>query len=566
GYPVESQGALYQSLRAMTDFARIMGVSRSESGRWYADSANALRANFEADFVDASRVADHLTSTGAFQTGMGGNALLALRSLNFSMERAARLARSIAEQSFDYGLPTRSQSDSLFHPYLDSGGVYPEQDAYYNGAVWTWLNGPLISMLARSGAKELAAELFYEHVDRVGGAGLVGAVPQLIDGHPHATSNAPHTGGIPLDPWSQAEFVRNAYMDFIGLEYLSPDTLQLTPNIPDSWGETSVSLRSRRGWLSATIDQNEEETRIVLTPAETLSGEVIVQIRALDTVVDVRLDSTLTDKPINVLVAVDGVEIDGEQRTIDRHFDGRQSTWWEGFTWAEPALPDSYPVLDVEVIQARVSPDEILRDNLAASIILSQADPVGDDWGATSTYTYPSDFPSSVLDATFLEIAEDDSATYFRGEFVRLAGPDSTGSSRTFVAIAIDTEEGGSRTVDRNAGYNYPRGGGYEYILYLGAGLRVEDATGRTIVEVPADVGAVFDYASGSFSFRLPQSVFPALRRGAGVTMLVGAMDPWEGPGRFRRVDRGPAGLNGGGKVDPRSPNVYDVVTASILR
>ena len=209
---------------------------------------------------------------------------------------------------------------------------------------------------------------------------------------------------------------------------------------------------------------------------------------------------------------------------------------------------------------------EILRDNLAARSILTETDPAGDDWGATSTYTYPAGFPESILDATYLEVAEDDSTTYFRAEFVTLPEADTSGVLLTFAAFALNTAAGGANRVGRNALYDYPRGEGYEYVIFVGDGILVEDANGRTLGEVPPGRGIAFDPATSSLSFALPRFVLPDLPRNSTVILLVGVRDDTGDVGEFRRVNRNASGRFGGGKLDARAPNVYDVVSARVAR
>ena len=99
---------------------------------------------------------------------------------------------------------------------------------------------------------------------------------------------------------------------------------------------------------------------------------------------------------------------------------------------------------DIDVldrVRRALAPDQVRRDNPAAAVALTETDPAGDDWGATSTFTYPEGVAPGALDATYLEAARDDSTTFFRIEFYSLPA----GDVRTVVAIALDTGEGGER-------------------------------------------------------------------------------------------------------------------------
>ena len=197
-----------------------------------------------------------------------------------------------------------------------------------------------------------------------------------------------------------------------------------------------------------------------------------------------------------------------------------------------------------------------MRDNPRASVVLTQTDPDGDDWGATSTFTYPTGLPAGVLDATYMEVARDDSTTYFRAEFTNLGS-----TAGTMVAFVLDTEEGGAERVGRGADYAFPEDRGYEYVVFVGDGLVVEDDAGREVGRL--DGQSVFDPATGSLQFALPSFIVPSLSRGARVTMLVGARAP-DGVGAFRRVEDDASDETGGGRVDRQSANVYDVVTGRV--
>ncbi|MGB3543557.1 glucodextranase DOMON-like domain-containing protein, partial [Rubrivirga sp.] len=232
---------------------------------------------------------------------------------------------------------------------------------------------------------------------------------------------------------------------------------------------------------------------------------------------------------------------------------------WDGFAFVQPDLRDEYSVMRAVADQRALSDDQILRSNPNAAVATTQTDPQGDDWGSTGTFSYPTSFEDGVLDVTYLEVARDDSTTYFRAEFVALAD-----DPQTMVAFVIDTEEGGTERVERGARYSFPDDGGYEYVIFVGDGLVVEDAGGRQLGQLSAG-SSPFDPTIGSLEFAIPTFVMPTLPRGARVTMLVGARTPGGGVGEFLPVARNEAGEEtGGGRVDNVSPNVYDVATGSI--
>jgi hypothetical protein len=210
--------------------------------------------------------------------------------------------------------------------------------------------------------------------------------------------------------------------------------------------------------------------------------------------------------------------------------------------------------------------EQISRSNPLAIPTLTRTDPDGDDWGTTATYTYPGRFPDGVLDASYVEIAEDDSTTYFRVEFANLVSGSELGFQPTLVALAFDTEEDGKRDVGRNSLYRFQQTEGYEYIVFVGEGLRIEDAQGRVLGEFTEVGDALFNVDEAAVTFSLPKFVLPDLGRGTDVTVLVGARAEGGGIGEFRRVQEQGDQNIGGGKINPTDPNVYDVVNAAVVR
>ncbi|MDX1418941.1 MAG: amylo-alpha-1,6-glucosidase [Rubricoccaceae bacterium] len=573
GVPIEGQGALYRALRTLTDFATIMGVAGRETAAWYADSADVLLRRVPQRYVSGDRVVDGYDRRGAPSDVTRPNALLALARLDLPAEQKARLTRALAERlAYPHGVATRPQTDSLFHPFAEAAEYYSADDARFNGPVWTWLSGPLIELMAQTGAADRAYELLANEAALIVERGVVGAIPDMLDAHPRTEDAPPAVAGAPVQPWSLGQFLANAYRDLAGIRYATPTTVVLAPHLPDAWGETATRVRLGDGWVNLAMEQSERELSVQLSPEGALPEGAVVQVRAfgLEAAVPVAVMQgdtlAVAAPPVAVAITPDGVEVDGERVAADRRYERPDPAWWEGFAWAQPRRQERYAVMRRAEAQTRLVDNDILRENPTAVPILTQVDPDGDDWGATNTYTYPTAFPDGVLDATYLEVTEDDSTTYFRAEFVNLAAAEGTGLQPTFAALAIDTEPGGKRTVERNARYDFPQGEGYEYVIFVGDGLVVEDASGRVLGEVAPGEGTAFNPPAGALSFALPRFVLPDVPRGASVTLLVGAHDPGRGVGRFASVEAEAGEMRGGGKVDDRAPNVFDFVTATVVR
>jgi glycogen debranching enzyme len=571
GLPVEAQGRLYRALRTMTDFATIMGVAGRESGSWYADSADVLLRRFEGRYIAEGGVVDRYDPRGEPDPSVTPNGLLALRTLDIDPARKASLTRGIAERlAYPWGVSTRPQNDSTFHPYLRAPEAYAETNATFGGAVWTWLSGPLASLMIETGATEHAWALVETTASLVEGAGVVGMIPDLLDAHPRSADAEPRAGGALMQPWSIAELIRVAWRDFAGLSYAAPSELLIEPRVPGDWDGVQTRARMGGGHVAIQIEQTAGETRVVLTPAGELPEGAVARVRGHGLEVRVPLTVARGDTAwapageSTVEITPEGATVDGDEAAVAARYDLPPAAAWEGFAWLEPIIPEVYPVLRAAEAGRVLTEDELLRDNILAIPILTQTDPDGDAWGATSTYTYPLGVPDYVLDATYLEVAEDDSTTYFRAEFAALAEMPPA-EWPTMVAIAISTDDGGETRVGRNAQYRFPDDGGYEYIVFVGDGLVVENARGRVIAEVEPGGGQVFEPASSALVFALPRRLMPRLPGRSRVTMLVGAR-AGRGVGEFRRVEREATESVGGGKVDASAPNVYDQVNGVVSR
>lgn len=559
GPVAEAQGALYQSLQTATQFARIMGVSQRSSASWYADTAAVLVRQFQREFDQDGLLLDRLGADAGLRPG----GLLALALLDgLPPESRGQLARALAERLvFPYGVASLAQTDSVFHPYLDAPAYYTSEAARSNGAVWTWLAGPTAMLMAETGGAEPAAALLDAQARLLLDAGAVGAIPELVAGHPRAEGQPPEVGGAPVQPWSLAGYIRGSIEGLVGARYESADSLVIAPRLPEAWGETTVRMRLGGGAVALTIASDADGAEVRAVPEGDLGERATLVVEAGGRRAAVPLAVAQGDtlvaprEAFTLAVTSAGAEVDGDE--VASGPAASAGDVWDGFAFAAPDLRDEYPVMRAVAEQRALGDNQILRDNPSAAVATTQTDPQGDDWGATSTFTYPEGVAPDVLDATYLEIARDDSTTYFRAEFVDLGD-----EPQTIVALAIDLEEGGANLVGRGARYAFPDGGGYEYVVFVGDGLLVEDANGREVGRLSA--GSAFDREIGSLQFAVPTFIIPTLPRGARVTMLVGALQPGGGVGEFRRVEREASPETGGGRVDNNSPNVYDVVVGSV--
>ncbi len=574
--PAEAQGALWQALRAASDFSRIMGVSQRSNARWYADTSAVLAQRFATSFGRGPLLADRLDARQQPLPDVRPGGLLALARLRGALPdaRRAALARPLAERLvFPYGVATLDQADSLFHPYVDSRGGYALPAARTEGLVWPSLAGPVIGLMAQTGGAEPAAALFAAQADLMLDRGTAGALPELVDGNPRGADARPGVGGAPVSPWGLAGLLQAAVEGIAGATVASPDTLTVEPHLTEAWGATTLRMRMGRGRVTLRLTPDGDGLAVSVVPQGALPAGATLRLRAAGTDVALPLATVTGD---TLVAARDSFTVTlaggtatvapgsgsgpgspggaGSERVEARPLAAPPDTW-AGFAFAVPDVRDEYPVTRARAERRALAPAQVRRDNPTAAVALTETDPAGDDWGATSTFTYPEGVAPGALDATYLEVARDDSTTYFRVEFSALPA----GDVRTVVAIALDTSEGGERTVGRTARYAFPETEAFDVVIYAGTDVTVEDGRGSEIATVAS--AGVFDAGTGTLTLAIPTLLLPRLPRGTKVTVLVGAAD---GEGGFRPVRRGPAGEDGGGRAEADSPNVYDVVVGTM--
>ena len=577
------QGLFYEALRAAADLATEAGArdasARADAARYRAH-ADRLRTNFLRVFaapLAAGGFVDHLNPDGSKDRQLRPNALFALHSFgvpdSLAQPRARRLAEALV---YPWGVASLAQTDPAFHPYHEAPDLYPKDAAYHNGTVWTWLAGPLVRLMARQGAPDLAYEQtrFLTHLalDR----GAVGTMPENLDALPHPGESEPRLTGAVSQAWTLAEFVRTAFEDYAGVRYEAPTRVVVEPHLPAAWGPTTVRFRVEDGHVVATLQHvregDAEALDAVFEADAGVPAGATVEVRGAGARKRVplrpggRIAVRLVREARGAYVVTNAL-VDGVTAGIDARVPRPRRDRWDSFRWAAPRSLDGIPALR--------GPDHPLLTRAdvkatggAARTRLAVTAPAGDDRGPAGTYTYPAHpaFAPGILDATGLTIREDADRWYFDLAFRALTQPGWNphyGFQLTFAALLLG-RGGGPKVVPRDARYPLPEG--YRYAVFVGGGLRVEDGAGRVLAEYrPAEADAsdpLGSASTGRITFALPKSILPSLPAGMPVTLLVGGQDDHGGAGigDFRAVGAARTEWAGGGKTDPAAPNVYDVV------
>lgn len=223
--------------------------------------------------------------------------------------------------------------------------------------------------------------------------------------------------------------------------------------------------------------------------------------------------------------------------------------------------------------------DLIVRKNPAAVPIVDAHHPSNPDL-THPAYTYPRNpafVPGSFALRRFT-VSLDSSYAYSTLAFGALSDPGwhpEYGFQLTFAAIAID-EDGipgsGERRIGRNASLLLDSSHCFEKIIFVGGGIQIEDARGKVLaayIPVEGDALKPFgDAATGTIRFALPLSLLGYPAEGWTYTVIVGGQDDHGGSGlgEFRTVNREQGEWNGGGKLLPGDPNIYDTLVAQPIK
>ncbi len=247
--------------------------------------------------------------------------------------------------------------------------------------------------------------------------------------------------------------------------------------------------------------------------------------------------------------------------------------------FAEPVLRPDLPCLRGPGYP--LIPNSTIKHAPAGALLRAEAtDAEGDDTGVVpgTTLSYPRNpaFIPGSFDIRSFEVRSDSDYVYFHLQFRALSDPGwhpEYGFQLTLAAIAVDTDGipgNGTVRVPWNASFTLPTKHAYDRLVLVGGGVSVEDAKGNVLaayLPAPEDVRNPLGNASrGTIDFSLPQSLLGKPASGWHFTVLVGGQDDHGGSGigEFRTVNATGGEWNGGGKLRPEDPNIYDLLEASV--
>jgi glycogen debranching enzyme len=552
-------------------FATLLGDVTS-ARRWH-DIRVRLKENFLRYFVTPVGIADRLREDGTPDMTLRPNQMFTAGLLD-DARRSRMIDTVVSRLTYEYGVGSLSQEDPGFHPWHEYPPFYPKDAAYHNGTVWTWLQGPLISLLCAGGEKEAAWTLTANSVHRILDRGAAGTLPELLDALPRAGEREPRASGTFSQAWSLAEFIRNFYDDYLGVKFNRlTRLLTLQPELPAALGgvvsrvnadDEGIGVEVRHAGPGDALQVFTAETRDTITVRARLhvSGRTYI------------VGETRVPPRSLLRMQYDGgalrVTLGGRAWPAAVTGYLRQNSLPGPLTFARPR-----PATHIKALEGPGYPllahDQVVRINPSARLIVDTPHTYA---AGPHAYSYPRNaafVPGSFALRRF-SVSADSQYEYFAIAFDALSDPGwhpEYGFQLTFAAIAID-EDGvpgsGGRGIGKNAQVILDRNDCYERVIYVGGGIEIEDAHGTVLAAyrpVPDDASAPFgDARTGTIRFALPRSLLGPQTAPWTFTVVSGGQDDHGGAGlgEFRTVNREQGEWNGGGKLHPADPNTYDML------
>ncbi|MCX8010650.1 MAG: hypothetical protein N3A61_05810, partial [Ignavibacteria bacterium] len=188
-------------------------------------------------------------------------------------------------------------------------------------------------------------------------------------------------------------------------------------------------------------------------------------------------------------------------------------------------------------------------------------------------YTYPlnSNFKDGILDLKSFELQENESHYFFKLKFRNLVDPGwhrEYGFQLTFCAIAIQNESKPNRSTEIgfNSNYILEEDRAFHKLILVGGGVEIYNSQKKLIASyIPEEhdyINPLGNVKTGIINFSLSKEMIGKIKGTSKITILVGAQDDHGGAGigEFRNVKSKASEWEGGGKLKPDLPNVYQIL------
>ncbi|MBN2055235.1 hypothetical protein JW905_09955 [bacterium] len=203
----------------------------------------------------------------------------------------------------------------------------------------------------------------------------------------------------------------------------------------------------------------------------------------------------------------------------------------------------------------------------AAAVMMDVTDPAGDDTG-DGDYTYPTNAAfagGGMADMLAFKMFYDQTTITFKVTFKNLVDPWNYGNRLTYLAIAVDTAEGGGGELGNMANARLHRSA--EFVVYAGGNEAevwdLRTGNGKKV----KNAGAICfgDSATEEMTIMVPVAVLGTPASGWHLAVAAGIQEDFGagGLGVFRDVDADAKEWRGGGGNDLGiNPNIYDLLVA----
>ncbi|MBI5022166.1 MAG: hypothetical protein HZB59_12085 [Ignavibacteriales bacterium] len=564
---------------------------------WY-DLELKLSKNFSKYYFSKndSLIFDHLNVDGTPDTQLRPNQLFVLDKYIYDGATGAKIFQTItSELVYPYGVASLSQKDSNFHPYHHYEPFYVQDAAYHNGIVWTWLAGKWIDAAIKYRHPDLAYVVTENMVNQILDQGAIGTLSELIDAAPRSGEKIPRLSGTYSQAWSLAEFIRNFYQSYLGINISSSENLiKILPQIPQAISKIDYVLPLANSKLYFHVDQLSNQYNLsVYSDSNSPRNEISVEWLKKDESGCHTRFKLNSNGYMKFEMDDDHAEIIDSQNVFFfsmgkyhsqmslKPYPKQMKLWYQDYTYFDDIkLELATPKIDsnLKCLQPPshrlLSNSEIKQSNMQAKVMYDVSDPEGDDNGG-GAYIYPQtvNLKSGSLDITHFTVSKDNKNVFFKLQFKNLSNPGwhpEYGFQLTYTAIAIDKNvSNGETNVGMNSNYKFTDGFKFQNIIYIGGGIRIMNDSGKTLAEylpVAGDEKNPLGNANAKLiEFSIPIDLIGAPDNSWRYAVLVGAQDDHGGAGigEFRSV--GPVAQEwvGGGQKNPADPNIYDLILPS---
>ena len=512
---------------------------------------------------DNTHLVDHLNSDDSQDRQIRPNVFLVPRLFHETCDWST--FKTLAPQLITRnGVLSLAQDGPNFHPYHHLPGLYVQDAAYHNGIIWTWNSAATITPSIQFHQYHYAEALFNNLTQQIIERGAVGTIAELTDAWPRAGEL--QLSGTFSQAWSLAEYLRSFYQDILGVQPdLSESHVTIAPRLLTDLKE--VIFKHPMGEDQWEIEYLDSDSQFDINISRSSQPEMNLSFELFADVEVSHLD--LSWKGTNLYLRY---EKQMRQWTVPGDIEDYVVTHEEvaippnSLAFCEVDTTREVPVL-MGPEHRLLSEKELSSFSGTAKSIVKVSDPVGDDHGLNSRYTYPTNpqFEKGLADILEVEVRQGSDHYEFELTFSNLVDPGwhpEYGYQLTYCALGISYNSAtGTREVGKNSQSTFQANFRADQIIYISGGVLVVDDHHKPQAEyMPRTfAGAIGDAETECIRFSLPKDQFSKPLEAATFQIAVGCQDDHGGAGigDFRPVQAIGSEWMGGGGSETGS-NVYD--------